>query len=238
MKQKNLPALFQVEETLGPLEYKVMKAVWEKDKTTVREILLSFQNKRKLAYTTIMTVMDNLYKKGFLTREKVKKFYYYSPIAREDCVVTISLSKVFKDLIKEFGRGKVLYGVVNTSLPILSRITTIPVSSNEIIRTYKTPVGYSILFTLLLALLSFSAFDLLQNLSFFGSLDYLRLLTSEPFLFVNRLHLFILAFLESLPIVNILTTTISLILVVIFAKKLFKLLEFRMPSLTNLGGAI
>ncbi|MBI5465140.1 BlaI/MecI/CopY family transcriptional regulator [Candidatus Gottesmanbacteria bacterium] len=210
--------LFKIEKSLGPLEFEVMKFIWKRDKSTVREVLQDLKQRKNIAYTTIMTVMDNLYKKGFLTRKKVKKSYHYSPTTQEDHVVTISLSRIFKDLTKDYGRRKVLYSTVNASLPTLPRITI-------------APIGHSISFTLVLALLGFSAFDLLQNLSFFGTLDYLSVLTSEPFLFVNRLHLFIPAFLESLPIVNILTTTISLILVVTLAEKLFKLLGFRTPSL-------
>ena len=58
---------------VGELESEILTVLWKKDKTTVREALQSLKEKRVLAYTTVMTVMDNLYKKGFLKREKIKK---------------------------------------------------------------------------------------------------------------------------------------------------------------------
>jgi predicted transcriptional regulator len=48
--------------------------------TTVREILEDLAPDRKLAYTTIMTVMDNLHRKGLLTREQDGRAYRYSTV--------------------------------------------------------------------------------------------------------------------------------------------------------------
>jgi hypothetical protein len=46
-----------------------MKVVWKLDTATVREVYESLREKRAIAYTTVMTVMDNLHKKGWLRRE-------------------------------------------------------------------------------------------------------------------------------------------------------------------------
>ena len=236
MVTKKAASLFKIEKSLGVLESGVMDIIWKKDEVTVRETVNTIRQNRQIAYTTVMTVMDNLYKKGFLSRKKVKRSYYYSSLVKENYIITISLSRVFKDLTKDYGRGKVLYFAVNSSLLVFPKIKIFPASANKIITTYKTPVGYGISFTLILTLLGFSSFDLLQNLRFFGTIDYLSLLTSEPTLFMDRLHLSIAAFLESLPIINILTTTISFIFIIVLVKKLSKLLNLRMLSITNLGG--
>lgn len=45
----------------------------------VREVLEDLQRDRTLAYTTVMTVMDNLHRKGLLTREKEGRAYLYRP---------------------------------------------------------------------------------------------------------------------------------------------------------------
>ena len=63
---------------LGQLEAAVMSCVWLADEPlTVREVLVDLERERALAYTTVMTVMDNLHSKGFLTRERVGRAYAY-----------------------------------------------------------------------------------------------------------------------------------------------------------------
>lgn len=66
---------------LGPLESEVMEQMWREDQprreASVREIYLIF-NKR-LAYTTLMTTLDRLYKKGLLERRKAGRAFLYSP---------------------------------------------------------------------------------------------------------------------------------------------------------------
>ena len=63
---------------LGQLEAAVMARVWAGDRPVlVREVLEDLQQDRPLAYTTVMTVMDNLHKKGFLSRERQGRAYAY-----------------------------------------------------------------------------------------------------------------------------------------------------------------
>ena len=51
---------------------------------TVREILEELQQDRSIAYTTVMTVMDSLYKKGWLRRQLEGKAYRYEPVASRE----------------------------------------------------------------------------------------------------------------------------------------------------------
>ena len=51
---------------------------WERP-ASVREVLDDLAVDRKLAYTTVMTVMDNLHRKGVLTRTQDGRAYIYSP---------------------------------------------------------------------------------------------------------------------------------------------------------------
>jgi predicted transcriptional regulator len=62
---------------LGPLEQQVLEAVWHRGSATVREIL--DDEKITLAYTTVMTTMDRLYKKQFLDRVAEGRAFRYSP---------------------------------------------------------------------------------------------------------------------------------------------------------------
>ena len=65
---------------LGQLEAAVMDRLWAWDRPAlVREVLEDLQLERTIAYTTVMTVMENLHKKGLLTRERDGRAYRYAP---------------------------------------------------------------------------------------------------------------------------------------------------------------
>jgi predicted transcriptional regulator len=64
----------------GDLEAAVMDVLWRRGApATVREVLAELTASRPLAYTTVMTVMDNLHRKGVLTREMEGRAWRYSP---------------------------------------------------------------------------------------------------------------------------------------------------------------
>ena len=62
---------------LTPLELDIMKAVWQQPAITVREVQKTIRPSRALAYTTVMTVMDRLYHKGFLKRKLQSRTFLY-----------------------------------------------------------------------------------------------------------------------------------------------------------------
>lgn len=64
---------------LGPLENDVMRALWAIPSATVREIHTALSRRRSVAYTTIMTTMDRLHRKGLLTRYLEGNAYRYAP---------------------------------------------------------------------------------------------------------------------------------------------------------------
>ena len=65
---------------LGQLEVVVMGRLWSYDRpVSVREVLEDIQKERPIAYTTVMTVMDNLYRKGLLARRMEGRAYQYRP---------------------------------------------------------------------------------------------------------------------------------------------------------------
>src|SRR5258708_1377742 len=68
---------------LGPLEQGLLEALWSRGTATVRELLQDgYQN---LAYTTVMTTLDRLYKKNLLTREAEGRAFRYAPrVTREE----------------------------------------------------------------------------------------------------------------------------------------------------------
>ena len=66
---------------LGDLEAAVMDVMWRrKTPATVRDVLEQLNKRRQLAYTTVMTVMDNLFNKGLLARTMVGRAWLYEPV--------------------------------------------------------------------------------------------------------------------------------------------------------------
>ncbi len=66
---------------LGDLEVQVMRAIWARGgPVTVRDVLGDLRAERPLAYTTVMTVMGNLRKKGWLRRHDEGRAYRYEPL--------------------------------------------------------------------------------------------------------------------------------------------------------------
>jgi predicted transcriptional regulator len=80
-----LPAFKKMGESaasdLGPLEREVMETIWRRPGratgVSVRDVHLAFNE--RLAYTTLMTTLDRLHKKGLLDRRKQGRAFLYSP---------------------------------------------------------------------------------------------------------------------------------------------------------------
>ena len=78
---------------LGDLEREVMTHLWAADgPLTVRQVHEQLSRDRDLAYTTVMTVLDRLAKKGVVTREKADRAYLYAATqTREEMTATAML---------------------------------------------------------------------------------------------------------------------------------------------------
>ncbi|MBO0814378.1 MAG: BlaI/MecI/CopY family transcriptional regulator [Actinobacteria bacterium] len=64
----------------GELEAVIMDRVWERGRPTlVREVVDDLRKDRPLAYTTVMTVMENLHRKGWLRRHRDGRAWCYEP---------------------------------------------------------------------------------------------------------------------------------------------------------------
>lgn len=63
--------------TLGELEREVMEVAWQRGEVSVRDVCLAMDE--RMAYTTLMTTLDRLHKKGLLERRKDGRAFLYSP---------------------------------------------------------------------------------------------------------------------------------------------------------------
>jgi predicted transcriptional regulator len=89
----------------GDLEAVIMHMVWDHDgPVTVRELFDELQQERAIAYTTVMSTMDNLHRKGWLAREKEGKAYRYTPTAsREEYS-----ARLMRDALADGGNAEVV----------------------------------------------------------------------------------------------------------------------------------
>lgn len=62
---------------LGSLELELMEILWSRGESSVRDVVLKLG--RPLAYTTVMTTLDRLFKKGLLGRQKSDRAFFYFP---------------------------------------------------------------------------------------------------------------------------------------------------------------
>lgn len=73
--------------TLTPQELAIMKVVWRLEKATVREVADALNEQRRVAYTTVMTMMRILEEKGYLRKTVAERAHVYRPVKPRHQVV-------------------------------------------------------------------------------------------------------------------------------------------------------
>jgi len=81
---------------LAPLELDCMNMLWPMGEGTVREIRDALAPRRPRAYTTIMTIMDRLARKGVVERRKTGRAYVYRPNLTADNARAQALAQVIE----------------------------------------------------------------------------------------------------------------------------------------------
>jgi BlaI family transcriptional regulator, penicillinase repressor len=80
--------------TLTEQELEIMKIVWERDSATVRDVYEALLERRKVAYTTVMTMMKILEQKKYLKKTLADRAYVYRP--------TQPKRQVIGDMVRDF----------------------------------------------------------------------------------------------------------------------------------------
>ncbi len=99
-----------LENSLGSLEHDVMALVWRRGDTNVRDACEALGS--AVAYTTVMTTMDRLFKKGLLARRKVGRAFVYHATASRAEVEGAVATELVHSLLQRDGEP----------LPILSSL--------------------------------------------------------------------------------------------------------------------
>ena len=71
-----------------------MKVIWKLEKANVRQVYETLLEHRRIAYTTVMTMMNILEQKGYLTKRQVDRAYVYQPAQPQ--------KQVIRSMVREF----------------------------------------------------------------------------------------------------------------------------------------
>ena len=80
--------------TLTGQELEIMKVIWRLETATVRQVYETLLEKRRIAYTTVMTMMNILEQKGYLKKRQEERAYVYRPSQPQQ--------QVIRGMVREF----------------------------------------------------------------------------------------------------------------------------------------
>jgi predicted transcriptional regulator len=80
--------------TLTEQELEIMKVVWRLGTPTVRQVYEDLLERRRIAYTTVMTMMNILEQKGYLKKRQGERAYVYAPSQPQ--------KQVIRSMVREF----------------------------------------------------------------------------------------------------------------------------------------
>ena len=92
-----------------PLELECLKALWTLGEGNVKDVREILTRNRKLAYTTVMTVLDRLEKRGRVERRKQGRFFVYVPAVSRDTLRRLAVDALVEDFFDGSEEGLVEY---------------------------------------------------------------------------------------------------------------------------------
>lgn len=98
-----------LESLLGPLEQDVMDVVWRLRDATVRDVHAELAMSREIAYTTVMTTMARLARKGILARDTADLAHRYRPVVSRDTYAQGAVGDVLTWLLERYPEPAVAY---------------------------------------------------------------------------------------------------------------------------------
>lgn len=85
-----------------PLELECLKVLWTLGEGNVKDVREVLTRSRNLAYTTVMTILDRLERKGGVARRKVGRSFVYSPLLSREVLRRLAV----KELVDTFFEGR------------------------------------------------------------------------------------------------------------------------------------
>jgi BlaI family transcriptional regulator, penicillinase repressor len=84
-----------------PLELECLKVLWKLGEGSVKDVRGGLTANRNLAYTTVMTVLDRLERRGGVARRKVGRSFRYAPVLSREGLRRVAI----RDLVNSFFEG-------------------------------------------------------------------------------------------------------------------------------------
>lgn len=97
-----------LDKVLGHLEHEVMDVLWSTSKATGKEVLAAIIRRRKIAATTVFTVLERLTKKGLVKKTKGESVYIFSPVYTKEEFAGMVSEEVLKGVIELWSASAVV----------------------------------------------------------------------------------------------------------------------------------
>jgi predicted transcriptional regulator len=81
-----------------PLELECLKVLWKLGEASVKDVRAELFPSRNLAYTTVMTLMERLVRKGGATRRKAGRMFIYAPGLARDYLRRLAVQELAASL--------------------------------------------------------------------------------------------------------------------------------------------
>lgn len=109
--------------SFGPLEKEVLEVLWERPAgCCVRDIFQTLQQRRDIAYTTVMTVMNRLVEKGALRCCREGKAHTYAAIFSRDDIVRMNIQSFLSQLAHSGDESYRIFSEEVHALPAASQL--------------------------------------------------------------------------------------------------------------------
>ena len=82
-----------------PLELECLKALWRIGEGSVRDVRAVMNENRTLAYTTVMTVLDRLVRRGAISRRKSGRAFFYTPLVERETVRKLAVKALVETYV-------------------------------------------------------------------------------------------------------------------------------------------
>lgn len=102
---------------LPPLELEVMKALWKAGESNVAEVQAALHGTKPLAYTTVMTLLDRLTRKGAVTRRKQGRSFRYTPVFTREAMTGLAVERLVEDFFGSSREGLAAYLAGTPAMP-------------------------------------------------------------------------------------------------------------------------
>ncbi|KKR10818.1 MAG: hypothetical protein UT39_C0014G0007 [Candidatus Woesebacteria bacterium GW2011_GWA1_39_21] len=97
-----------LQKTLSPLEQEAMNIVWELKECSIRDVVEKFNQEKKLAYTTVATLLQRLFEKGLVNRNNHNTILSYTPKISKDIYGKKMAKSFIQTFMSSFGEAAIV----------------------------------------------------------------------------------------------------------------------------------